>query len=502
MKARIHMNIHLKTRHLSVFAPQLLAMISVAIASLATDCAHSQQPVEINLIQAPRLQQIRAGQPTTVWSYSGTAVKGTRQTLTPVPNSYLGPTIRVWTGQQVSINLTNLIDEPSITHWHGLDVPEEMDGHPSYAIPFGETFAYKFHVINRAGTYWYHPHPHMRTGAQVQMGLAGLLIVHDKEEEELGLPSGAFDVPLVIQDRTFDANNQFVYNPNMMTGFFGDTICVNGKPNYVHPTASTVHRLRLLNGSNARIYKLAFTDDIPMVVIGNDGGLLAKPEVKPYVMLSPGERVEIWADFGGKSVGTQITLRSLAFSGAGLNQGQAFDVMRFQINRLVTEKLRLPEVLSKIIPYQLEDAVNLKNPKTYPIDMIMGGGQMAFRLNNRLFEMDAVEPNEIAVCDSLELISVTNTNGMMPMAHPIHFHGRQFQIIDREVTAAQQANWNTVKDGYVDSGWKDTFMIMPGETVRFLVRHSMYPGVFLYHCHNLEHEDMGMMRNFLLVFDQ
>lgn len=108
--------------------------------------------------------------------------------------------------------------------------------------------------------------------------------------------------------------------------------------------------------------------------------------------------------------------------------------------------------------------------------------------------MNGIAPNEIAVCDSLELISVTNTNGMMPMAHPIHFHGRQFQIIDREVTAAQQANWNTVKDGYVDSGWKDTFMIMPGETVRFLVRYSMYPGMFLYHCHNLEHEDMGMMR--------
>ena len=113
--------------------------------------------------------------------------------------------------------------------------------------------------------------------------------------------------------------------------------------------------------------------------------------------------------------------------------------------------------------------------------------------------MMAVAPNEVARCETLEVITVTNTAGMMVVPHPIHFHGRQFQILDRTVTPTGLANWNTVKDGLVDQGWKDTFLIMPGETVRILVRHGAYPGLFMYHCHNLAHEDMGMMRNFLLT---
>jgi len=113
--------------------------------------------------------------------------------------------------------------------------------------------------------------------------------------------------------------------------------------------------------------------------------------------------------------------------------------------------------------------------------------------------MMSTAPNEIAQCDTLEVIKVTNINGTPQVPHPIHFHGRQFQILDRTITPAGLANWNTVKDGYMDRGWKDTFLIMPGESVRILVRHSKYPGMYVYHCHNLPHEDMGMMRNFLLV---
>ena len=347
----------------------------------------------------------------------------------------------------------------------------------------------------------------------------------------------------------------------MTDGFFGTTMCVNGQPDSVHATASRVHRLRLLNGSTSRIFKLAFSDATPMVVIGNDGGLLAAPETKPYVMLAPGERVEIWADFRGKAVGTQITLRSLAFSGAGGGQGEALDVMRFAINEAVTEERLLPAKLSTIERYRLEDAINASNPKTYAIGAIpgigdgvtpdsgemkgmemkgkemkgdgmqgmemqgqemqgqemkgdgmqgmemkgmqMGGKQsdrkeMAYTLNGGVFEMTAVAANEVARCNTLEVIRVTNTSGVLEIAHPIHFHGRQFQVLDRTVKAEQQAGVDTVKDGYIDSGWKDTILIMPGETVRFLVKHGGYPGIFNYHCHNLEHEDMGMMRNFRL----
>jgi FtsP/CotA-like multicopper oxidase with cupredoxin domain len=456
--------------------------------------------VSINMTQAPRTQQILPGAPTTVWSYSASLVSGAPDTLTPVPNSFLGPIIQVWQGQHISINWTNLLAEPSVTHWHGMDVPSDMDGHPSMPTASGDSRTITFPILNRAGTYWYHPHPDMATVEQVQMGLAGYFIVHDAEEAALNLPTGAYDLPICIQDRTFDGNNQFYYNPTMVAGFFGSTVLVNGWPNYTHPTASRVHRLRLLNGSTSRIYKLAFSDGTPMVVIGNDGGLLAAPETKPYLILSPGERAEVWADFRGKALGSQITLQSLAFTSNG-GQGAPLNIMQFSITQAVTEDRTLPATLSSIMPYQLADAVNGSTPKVYDINATPGGGMPNFTINGGLFSMTEVAPNEIARCNSLEVIKVNNTLGAMQIPHPIHFHGRQFQIIGRTVTAAGQANWNTVKDGFNDSGWKDTFLIMPGETVTLLVRHSSYPGMYVYHCHNLVHEDMGMMRNFRLDAD-
>ena len=128
-----------------------------------------------------------------------------------IPGSYLGPVIRLRRGQKVRIRFRNNLGEPSIVHWHGLDVPESADGHPRLAVADGREYVYEFEVLNRAGTYWYHPHPHMRTGAQVYQGLAGLLIVSDDEEDALGLPSGRAELLCVLQDRRFDADNQFVY---------------------------------------------------------------------------------------------------------------------------------------------------------------------------------------------------------------------------------------------------------------------------------------------------
>lgn len=452
------------------------------------------RPITLNLIAEPRTVQILPGDSTSVWSYTGSSEGGGRQSLGFLPNSYLGPTISAMQGQQIKIKLTNQLDQPTVTHWHGLDVPADMDGHPAYAFPTGESYSYSFTISNRAGTYWYHPHPDMATADQVQMGLTGFFIVHDRNELALNLPSGAADIPLCIQDRAFDSANQFVFNPSMMHGFFGSLVCVNGKPNYVQNVGSRVHRLRLLNGSTSRIYKLAFSDGTPMVIIGNDGGLLATPNTKPYLMLSPGERAEVWADFRGKPLNSEIILQSLSFSGAGMNQGAALDVMTFKIVQQVTDNRSLPANLSSIPAYNLWEAVNASNPKSYPITQANGH----YVINGASFSMEYVATNEIARCGTLEVISVSNPQGMMHIAHPIHFHGRQFQILDRTVVPSSVANWNTVKDGYNDSGWKDTFMLMPGETVRILVRHGKNPGLFNYHCHNLVHEDMGMMRNFRL----
>ena len=132
-----------------------------------------------------------------------------------------------------------------------------------------------------------------------------------------GASTGANDVPVIIQDRNFDSNNQFLYNPNMMWGYLGNRILVNGKPDAALSLEPRGYRLRFLNGSNARTYKLAWSNNMPLKVIGTDGGLLPAAVSKSYVMLMPGERVDVWADFASLA-GKQVILRSLAFEAGGM----------------------------------------------------------------------------------------------------------------------------------------------------------------------------------------
>ena len=176
--------------------------------------------IAINLTAALSTRQILPGNRTNVWAYDAQVSEGDRNSVIRLPASYLGPIIKVRTGQKMRVNFTNALPEgqPTIVHWHGLVLPEEMDGHPRYAINSGQTYVYEFEVKNRAGTYWFHPHPHGLTPLQVNNGLAGLFLVSDEEEASAGLPSGEQDIPIIIQDRTFDANNQFVYNvPSLHT---------------------------------------------------------------------------------------------------------------------------------------------------------------------------------------------------------------------------------------------------------------------------------------------
>ena len=387
---------------------------------------------------------------------------------------------------------------------------------------------------NRAGTYWFHPHPHGLTGSQVYNGLAGLFIVSDEEEAALDLPAGAYDIPLVIQDRLFDNDNQFVYtaasdgaNGGMMgrgrmggmmgggmdsmmaqmMGQRGDRILVNGAPDAVLDVATRAYRLRLLNGSNSRIYKLAWSDDTPLTVIGSDGGLLAAPQQKPYVTLAPGERVELWADFSGYPAGTELQLRSLAFSGFemggmmmdmgqdALPSGAPFPVLDVRVASAAQEMQTLPSRLSTIAPLEPDAAFNVANP--YVVALFMQN--MQWTLNGRTFEMQEVAQEERMPLGELALWRFENQpgRGMMAdfMSHPMHLHGVQFQVVERAVDPDYRTGWETLADGFVDDGWKDTVLVMPGEAVTVLMRFTQ-PGLFVYHCHVLEHEDMGMMRNF------
>jgi FtsP/CotA-like multicopper oxidase with cupredoxin domain len=486
-------------------APVILTPFTPAPVSLAVDLTAGRTTLPIF-----------SGAETPVWRYQSSVREGSAESIQTLSNSYLGPIFRVKKGQRVQVRLKNDLPDPTIIHWHGLLIPEEMDGHPRYAIAPGESFEYDFQVINRAGMYWFHPHPHQLTGTQVYYGLAGLFIVSDDEEAALGLPSGEYDLPLVIQDRTFDSQNEMVYLANgmmdSMIGFLGDTILVNGAPNAAMDVKASAYRLRLLNGSNSRIYKLAWQDGTPLTVIATDGGLLEAPVTRDTITLAPGERVELWVDFSERT-GSEMRLVSLPFSGFdngggmmgggfSLPNGAPFDILSLKVGQKGADVLPLRAKLSNIARHRAEDAVNRNNPRTFTLAM----QGMTHTINGRVFEMDSVARDEIVQLGDLEIWEFANLEGggggmgmgmmNMQMPHPMHIHGVQFQVLGRELALGNASTYQELSAGFVDDGWKDTVLVMPGEKVQVLVRFENYAGTFLYHCHNLEHEDAGMMRNY------
>ena len=468
-----------------------------------------QPDLDISLTARENEVALFPGSPTRVWRYQAVVNTGDRRRVVEQPGSYLGPIIKVRQGEKIRVRFTNSLPEKSIVHWHGLQVPSIMDGHPRDVVSQGQSYLYEFEVKNRAGTYWYHPHPHGRTGPQVYRGLAGLFLVTDDEERALGLPDGEYDVPLVLQDRTFNGDNQLVYAAGhmmaQMIGFLGDRMLVNGMPDFTLPVSSCAYRLRLLNGSNARIYKLAWRDGRPLTIIGTDGGLLVRPVQRPYVFLSPGERLEIWADFSDSPVGFETALISLPFDMGSLGRGMmmggrvarrppldnpgGFVAVKIKVTKRVKKKAVLPDVLSEIVPVRQDEAVNSLRPKQFYLTR----SHMQWSINGRVFQLEDAAADEIVQAGTREIWEFANPGGgmmaMMNMPHPMHLHGRQFRVIQRTGVRHQ---------GYVDDGWKDTVLLMPGERVRILVDFDHEPGLYLYHCHNLEHGDMGMMRNFFI----
>ncbi|MGE0883424.1 MAG: multicopper oxidase family protein [Blastocatellales bacterium] len=516
---------------------------AVAMPGIAEEATRFTDYLEIALQATTFDVPLLPGVLTRVWGYKGSVIYGDPASLQTIQNptrnnpvrltiraglnlqapprparspyTYLGPIIRVRRGQRVRINFTNNLPEATVMHWHGLHVAPEMDAHPSLLVAPGQTYVYEFDVANRAGTYWFHPHPDGRTAQQVYNGLAGLFVVSDDEEAAAGLPAGNFDIPLVIQDRIIDANNQFVYQNGggMMgnDGLLGDRILVNGRPDFGLDVARRAYRLRLLNGSNSRVYKLAWDDGTPLTVIATDGGLLEQAVQRSYVMLAPGERMELWADFSERESGAVMQLRSLQFSGAEMGMGSSgqalpngapFTVMNVRVVGRNSEPSPPLTRLSTINRYRLEDAVNRNAPRSFAVSMGMASGGMRWLLNGRAYQETEVAANETVRLNTTEVWELVNnsTGGMMGMSmvHPLHIHGLQFQVIERQIAPQLSAGYETVRYGYVDEGWKDTVMLMPGERLRLLLRFEDFTGMYVYHCHNLEHEDAGMMRNYLV----
>ena len=443
--------------------------------------------------------------------------------------AYQNPILRIERGARFAASLDNALAEPTIIHWHGLHPPAKMDGHPRATIAPGARYDYDFTVRNRGGTYWYHTHAHELTAKQAYNGLASFFLVDDEDQRKLAkaldLKLGVTDLPLVIQDKQFDAQGALVYRPSAqesMMGWLGDIVLANLTPNAAHVVTPRTYRLRLLNGSNARIFRLGFVKGdtaLAFTVVGTDGGLIERPETVTEAFLAPGERLDVLFDAAQAQPGDTVFLRSLAFdpmenegtggamsgmSGQG-NQGMShvmtgmgssrlplgapFNVLKLSVtagDRVVTT---LPTVLSEIKPIRTEGALERK------IELSME--HMRFLINGRTFRVDeiAFEVKRGAV----EIWSINNPTVGMP--HPMHIHGFSFQVLERVNSPPQWSAAARFGKGRAasDMGWKDTVLVWPGETVRIAIDFAHdFPGsqTYVFHCHNLEHEDAGMMINF------
>ena len=445
--------------------------------------------------------------------------------------AYQNPILRIESGARFTASLDNALAEPTIIHWHGLHVPAVMDGHPSTAIAPGGRYDYDFTVRDRGGTYWYHTHAHELTAKQAYNGLASYFLVDDDDQRNLAkaldLKLGVTDLPLVIQDKQFDAQGKLQYRPNMqetMMGWLGDIVLANLTPNAVHAVTPRTYRLRLLNGSNSRIYRLAFVKGdsaLPFNVIGTDGGLIEQPQTVSEAFLVPGERLDVLFDAGQAQPGDEVFLKSLAFDpmeneGAGnamsgmpgmggkghdmgqmmagmstsrLALGAAFNVLKLSVVAGERIAATLPATLSIVNPIRTEGALERK------IELSMQ--MMRFLINGRSFRM-----GEIAFDvkrGAVEIWSISNP--VLGMPHPMHLHGFSFQVLERLNSPPQWSAAARFGKGRVvsDLGWKDTALVWPGETLRIAIDFAHeFTGdqIYVFHCHNLEHADAGMMINF------
>ncbi|OGO45672.1 MAG: hypothetical protein A2W34_05250 [Chloroflexi bacterium RBG_16_64_32] len=406
-------------------------------------------PSGYGLTALPALVNLGGGKLSSVWAYNG---------LLP------GPTFVASRGDTATITLNNRLSQPTITHWHGMLVNDLNDGAPRLAIPSLATYNYSFTINQRSAMNWYHPHPHMMTGEQVAMGLAGAFIVRDTEEAALGLPSGVYEVPLVVRDASFDKSGNMTYTPRN-GGFEGKMPLVNGTLNPRLDVDRGHYRFRVLAGSNARIFGLALSNGAPFTLIGNDGGLLETPVQVTRIDLSPGERVDVVVDFGGLAKGGSVMLRDLR---------SGWDLLEFVGTGAAGYAWTPPATLSTITP--------LASPQTTR-DFSFDGMS---RINGRTYDLDRID--FIVPFGQTELWRFT-TAGNAP--HPVHVHGASFQVVSRTGGRGRLLPW--------EAGWKDTVLLEDGETVEILIRFDAFRSLYVIHCHKLEHEDAGMMANFEVV---
>lgn len=442
---------------------------------------------------------------------------------------YLGPALRVSRGQQVTLNVSNRLSEDVTLHWHGLIIPGEVDGGPYHLIAPGQGWTVQLPIDQPAATLWFHPHLYPATAELVIKGLAGLFIVDDEESDALGLPSrwGIDDIPLILQDRRFNSDGTFFHRFNeiaVAAGYVGDTMLVNGALQPVARTARGWLRFRILNGSNARSYRLVVSDKRSLYVVGSDGGLLAAPVELEELAIAAGERYEVLVDARD---GAAFDLMSLPAIGEPIMRLPPFDqavtLLSVQPDG-VDGKGQLPDALVKLpgIPDTLPPVSQglvmqmyrdvegrrlmmesglmamAKAGKTDAavvarvVDLITNGATLPLKdqftangINGKSFSFTESGFSVPVNTDMVWAISEETDQ----MLHPVHIHGCQFRVVKLNGAAPPPHM----------SGWKDTVPIENAGNAEIYVRFPLKAPAtapYMAHCHVLEHEDSGMMTEF------
>jgi spore coat protein A len=391
-----------------------------------------------------------------MWTYGGT---------------YPGLTIRRPTGQMTHVTFTNNLDPGAgalTVHNHGNHSSPENDGQPEdFLIGTGESRTYTYtgleNGVNERGTmHFYHDHRMDVNGRNVWMGLAGLYIVDDPADPPM-LPSGAFDVPLAIADRQFDTNNQipYLFNPNGVTG---DKILINGVYQPYFDVGDRKYRLRILNASNARIYNLALSSSDLFIQIGTESGLLPGPVARADMRMGPAERLDVVVDFAGR-LGQDVYL---------MDTRTGMQLLKFRVIQHLNDDSSIPPTL-RPVPDIGEPTVT----RNWSFDH--AGGH--WTINGLRFDPSRVDARP--VLGTTERWIFTNPTGQ---PHTVHMHDVYQQCLSRNGGAC-----------YEYETMKETWYLDPGETIQLKLKFTDYTGMYMLHCHMIEHADDGMMAQFEVV---
>ncbi|KAH7409951.1 Cupredoxin [Phaeosphaeria sp. MPI-PUGE-AT-0046c] len=402
-----------------------------------------------------------------------------------------GPTFRMKKGREAVVRFKNHGDNDMSVHLHGCYTRAPFDGWAEDITKPGEYKDYYYPNSQSARTLWYHDHAVGQTAENAYFGQAGFYILHDPAEDALGLPKGKYDLPLALSSKQYNSDGT-LYNPkDEHMSMEGDVIQVNGQPWPYHAVEPRKYRLRWLDSSISRTFKLSFVDDsgkaIPFQVVGSDTGLLTKPVTSSDLEISMAERWELIFDFSAYA-GQNVTVKNADENrrgGGNTNSDDDTDkVMRFVVGTSVSDSSNNanPPSSLRTVPFPANTKSG-KADRSFNFEMVRG----VWEVNGVTF---ADTKNRILANPprgSIEIWSLTNGNG--GMAHPVHIHLVDFQILSR--TGGQRG----VLD-YEKEALKDVVLVERGETVTVIARYAPYDGVYMFHCHNLVHEDHDMMAAF------